>query len=192
MVSITKWVMLGIALIGFGLFTKEASATSLTGTLARTGLAGTHIGGALTSVGTGTGDLFRGLLTPLWEVGNFVKSWTGSSPTTERQQLTGQGGGFTDAETQGGGDTGVNTEPVNTPNWFQQSGDTPVTITGQSQGSTWSFLNNPTTIPTATAETESGGGSNDNTGHGGGISQGGYTSGAISAHKATGGFGAAN
>ena len=118
MVSITKWVLLGVALIGFGLFTKEASATSLTGTLARTGLAGSHIGGALSSVGSGTGDLFRGLLTPLWEVGNFVKSWGGSNATTERENLTGQGGGFADAETQGGGDTGVNTEPVNTPNWF--------------------------------------------------------------------------
>ena len=117
MVSITKWVLLGAALIGFGLFTKEATATSLTGTLARTGLAGSHIGGALSSVGSGTGDLFRGLLTPLWEVGNFVKSWTNGSATTERENLTGQGGGFTDAETQGGGDTGINTEPV-IPNWF--------------------------------------------------------------------------
>ena len=184
MVSITKWVLLGAALIGFGLFTKEAGATSLTGTLARTGLAGSHIGSALSSVGSGTGDLFRGLLTPLWEVGNFVRSWT-DSPTTERQQLTGQGGGFTDAETQGGGDTGINTDPINTPNWFQQSGDTPVIITGQSQGSMWSFL------PTVTAEDESGGGSNNTTGTGGGV-QGGYTSGAISAHKSTGGFGAAN
>ena len=87
MVNITKWIILGAGLIFFGLFTREAAATSLTGTLARTGLAGQHAGGALSSLGTGTGDFFRGLLTPLWEVGNFVKSWTsGSSATTERKQ----------------------------------------------------------------------------------------------------------
>ena len=116
MVNLTKWIILGAGLVFFGLFTREAAATSLTGTLARTGLAGQQIGGALSSTGTGAGDLFRGLLTPIWEVGNFVKSFTGlGSPQQEREQLTGQGGGFDDAEQQGGGDTGVNTEPVIPP-----------------------------------------------------------------------------
>jgi hypothetical protein len=116
MVNLTKWIILGAGLVFFGLFTREAAATSLTGTLARTGIAGQQIGGALSSAGAGAGDLFRGLMTPLWEVGNFVKSFTGlGSPQQEREELTGQGGGYDDAEQQGGGDTGVNTEPVTPP-----------------------------------------------------------------------------
>jgi hypothetical protein len=123
MVNITKWVLLGGALIMMGLFTKEAAQTSLTGTLQRTGMAGGHVGSALSSVGSGVGDLFRGLFTPLWEVGNFAKSfgfgldyWGNSTPdpqaSTQRIELTGQGGGFSDAETQGGGDPGFNTDPI--------------------------------------------------------------------------------
>jgi len=130
MVSITKWVLIGASLIMLGLFTKEAATTSLTGTLQRTGMAGGSIGSALSSVGSGVGDLFRGLFTPLWEVGNFAKSfgfgsdiWGNSTPDPQaelqRIELSGQGGGFVDAETQGGGDTGINTDPVqDTPGWF--------------------------------------------------------------------------
>ena len=133
MVSITKWIIIGAGMIMLGLFTKEASQTSLTGTLHRTGMAGGSIGSALSGVGSGVGDLMRGLFTPLWEVGNFAKSfgfgsdyWGNSTPDpqaeTQRIELTGQGGGFTDAETQGGGDPGVNTDPVgdtpDTPGWF--------------------------------------------------------------------------
>ena len=123
MVNITKYVLLAGGLILMGLFTKEAATTSLTGTLQRTGMAGGSIGSALTSVGSGVGDLFRGLFTPLWEVGNFAKSfgmgsdfWGNSTPdpqaSTQRIDLTGQGGGFVDAETQGGGAPGFNTAPI--------------------------------------------------------------------------------
>ena len=123
MVNITKYVLLAGGLILMGLFTKEAAATSLTGTLQRTGMAGGSVGSALSSVGSGVGDLFRGLFTPLWEVGNFAKSfgmgsdfWGNSTPdpqaSTQRIDLTGQGGGFVDAETQGGGDPGFNTDPI--------------------------------------------------------------------------------
>ena len=106
-----------------GLFTKEAAATSLTGTLQRTGMSGASLGSALSGVGGGIADLMRGLFTPLWEVGNFAKSfgmgsdfWGNSTPdpqaSTQRIDLTGQGGGFVDAETQGGGDPGFNTDPI--------------------------------------------------------------------------------
>ena len=134
MVNITKWIIIGAGMIMLALFTKEASQTSLTGTLHRTGMAGGSIGSALSGVGSGVGDLFRGFFTPLWEIGNFAKSfgfgsdyWGNSTPDpkaeTQRIELTGQGGGFTDAETQGGGDPGVNTDPVSdtptdTPGWF--------------------------------------------------------------------------
>ena len=123
LVSITKWVIIGAGLIMLGLFTKEAATTSLTGTLQRTGMAGGSIGSALSGVGGGIADLMRGLFTPLWEVGNFAKSfgmgsdfWGNSTPdpqaSTQRIDLTGQGGGFADAETQGGGDPGFNTDPI--------------------------------------------------------------------------------
>ena len=133
MVNITKWVLLGGSLILLGLFTKEAANRGLTSTLQRAGIAGQSIGTGLSGIGSGIGDTFRGLLTPLWEVGNFAKSFGFGSPnisgqgysTTdpqsnqERIMLTGQGGGFDDAEQQGGGDTGVNTDPIgSTPNWF--------------------------------------------------------------------------
>ena len=123
MVNITKYVLLAGGLIIMGLFTKEAAQTSLTGTLQRTGMAGGSIGTAISGIGAGVGDLFRGLFTPLWEIGNFAKSfgmgsdvWGNSTPdpqaTSQRIELTGQGGGFTDAETQGGGDPGFNTDPI--------------------------------------------------------------------------------
>ena len=144
-----------------GLFTKEASATSLTGTLQRTGMAGGSIGSALSGVGGGPGDFMRGLFTPLWEVGNFAKSfgmgsdfWGNSTPDiqaeTQRIDLTGQGGGFVDAETQGGGDPGYNTDPISdipstTPLPLSLVPHTIVNtgfggITGASSGSSWSFL----------------------------------------------------
>lgn len=106
-----------------GLFTKEAATTSLTGTLHRSGLAGGSVGSALSSIGGGVGDVMRGLFTPLWEIGNFAKSfgfggdyWGNSTvdpqSNQERILLTGQGGGYDDASQQGGGDTGVNQEPI--------------------------------------------------------------------------------
>lgn len=131
--NITKWVVLGGSLILLGLFTKEAAARGLTSTLQRTGIAGQSIGTGLSGIGSGIGDAFRGLLTPLWEVGNFAKSFGFGSPNIsgqgystndpqaiqERTLLSGQGGGFSDASQQGGGDTGINEDPVgDQPNWF--------------------------------------------------------------------------
>lgn len=131
--NITKWVILGGGLILLGLFTKEAAAHGLTSTLQRTGIAGQSIGTGLSGIGSGIGDAFRGLLTPLWEIGNFAKSFGFGSPNIsgqgystndpqaiqERTLLSGQGGGFDDASQQGGGDVGINEDPVgDQPNWF--------------------------------------------------------------------------
>ena len=85
-------------------------------------MAGGSVGSALSGIGGGIADVMRGLCTPLWEVGNFAKSfgmgseyWGNSTPDiqaeTPRIDLTGKGGGFVDAETQGGGDPGFNTDP---------------------------------------------------------------------------------
>ena len=131
--NITKWVILGGGLILLGLFTKEAATRGLTSTLQRTGIAGQSIGTGLSGIGSGIGDAFRGLLTPLWEIGNFAKSFGFASPNIsgqgystndpqaiqERTLLSGQGGGFDDASQQGGGDVGINEDPVgDQPNWF--------------------------------------------------------------------------
>jgi hypothetical protein len=170
LVSITKWIIIGGGLIMLGLFTKEAAATSLTATLQRTGMAGGSVGSALSGIGGGIADFMRGLFTPLWEVGNFAKSfgmgsdyWGNSTPDiqaeTQRIDLTGQGGGFIDAETQGGGDPGFNTDPISdtptsplplslVPHTIVDKGfggsvlpQVPFgTITGSSSGSIWSFL----------------------------------------------------
>jgi hypothetical protein len=132
-VNITKWVILGGGLILLGLFTKEAATKGLTSTLQRTGIAGQSIGTGLTGIGSGIGGIFKGLLSPLWEIGNFAKSFGFASPNIsgqgystndpqaiqERTLLSGQGGGFDDASQQGGGDVGINEDPVgDQPNWF--------------------------------------------------------------------------
>lgn len=239
MVNITKWVLLGGSLILLGLFTKEAATTSLTGTLHRTGTAGGAIGSGLSSVGGGIADVFKGLFSPLGQIGNFARSfgfgsqlWGNSTvdpqSTEERIQLTGQGGGFDDAEQQGGGDTGINTDPIgDSPNWFNFSPD-PVTwftprnplpqaagmfdvggtdikmstVFGQSlplsaEARRWySDIGEPGTglgSKIVINPTNPGGGSNNSTGGGGGIgASGGYSSGARTSHRSTGGFGAAN
>jgi len=223
LVSITKWIIIGAGMIMLGLFTKEAATTSLTGTLHRTGMAGGSIGSALSGVGSGVGDLFRGLFVPLWEVGNFAKSfgfgsdyWGNSTPDpqaeTQRIELTGQGGGFTDAETQGGGDPGVNTDPVSdTPNWFgwnMQS--TPGSIFDVGGSNIQTSIVHGQSLPlsqearnyyqnigvdvSGTVQSEpTGGGSNVTTGGGGGSGSGvSFSSSGHSGSWSGGGFGAAN
>jgi hypothetical protein len=232
MVNITKWVLLGGSLILLGLFTKEAAATSLTGTLHRAGMAGGSVGGALTGIGSGIGDVFRGLLTPLWEVGNFAKSFGFGAPNIsgqgystsdpqsnqERIFLTGQGGGFDDAEQQGGGDTGVNTDPIgDRPNWFSFPSLPPAagifdvggsdiqiskiswgngTLTKSlplSQQARSYYANLGVDVRTATQSQPTGGGSNSTTGGGGGSGSGvSFSSSGHSGRARGGGFGAAN
>ena len=225
MVSITKWVVLGGALIMLGLFTKEAAQTSLTSTLSRTGQAGRSLGGALTGVGGGIGDVFRGLFTPLHEVGNFARSfgfgsdlWGNSTvdpqSTNERIFLTGQGGGFPDAEQQGGGDTGVQQDPIgDTPNWFtfpqafgqQTSGIFDVggsdikisqvfgqTVPLSAEARDW-YSNIGVDVTPATQVAPTGGGSNSTTGGGGGGGSGvSFSSSGHGGFASGGGFGAAN
>jgi hypothetical protein len=225
LVNITKWVLLGGSLILLGLFTHEAGRTSLTGTLHRTGTAGAAIGSGLSSVGGGIGDVFKGLFSPLGQIGNFARSfgfgsqlWGNSTvdpqSTEERIQLTGQGGGFDDAEQQGGGDTGINTDPIgDSPNWFNFNfnplpqaagifdvGGTDIkmsTVFGQSlplsAEARQYYSNIQSNAGSLTTSSPTGGGSNATTGGGGGIgASGGYSSGARTSHRSTGGFGAAN
>lgn len=109
MVSLTKIAIIGGALLFLGLFTQEAAATGLTGTLQRTGLAGQNIGQAAASIGTGAGTgitgIFKGLLSPFWEIKNLISGFmTLGAPalTVPQGGAPGQGGG-TNLDTGGGG-----------------------------------------------------------------------------------------
>mgnify|MGYP001256232034 CR=1 FL=1 len=79
MVNFTKWILIAAGLVGLGLFTQEAAATGLTGTLRRTGLSGMSIGSGAAAAGTGIGSgisgFFKGVLSPFWEIRNIVRGF---------------------------------------------------------------------------------------------------------------------
>jgi len=79
LVNLQKWIVIIAAIVGLGLFTQEAAATGLTGTLARTGLAGGQIGSGIQQAGTGAGQgiagLFRGVLSPIWGIRNIGRGF---------------------------------------------------------------------------------------------------------------------
>jgi len=64
LVSISKWVILGLGLVTATFFFKEAAGSSLTSTLSRTGLAGSNLGGGIDSVLSGTSSGLVTLLNP--------------------------------------------------------------------------------------------------------------------------------
>jgi hypothetical protein len=114
MVNLKSIAIIGAALVFLGLFTQEAAGKGLTGTLQRTGLAGSSIGkGALdigTGFGRGTAEIFRGLLSPFWEIKNIIEGFMsiGNPLHISGTQGTGQGtltntGGGLVSNQQGGG-----------------------------------------------------------------------------------------
>ena len=113
MVNFTKWILIAAGLVGLGLFTQEAAATGLTGTLQRTGLSGVSIGSgaaaAGTGIGSGIGGFFKGVLSPFWEIRNIVRGFMnlGSATPWSEDTETGGGGGSGDTTGDGGG-----SEPV--------------------------------------------------------------------------------
>jgi len=114
MVNLKSIAIIGAALVFLGLFTQEAAGKGLTGTLQRTGLAGSSIGkGALdigTGFGRGTAEIFRGLLSPFWEIKNIIEGFMniGNPLHISGTSGTGQGiitytGGGLVSNQQGGG-----------------------------------------------------------------------------------------
>ena len=109
MVNFTKWILIAAGLVGLGLFTQEAAATGLTGTLQRTGLSGVSIGSgaaaAGTGIGSGIGGLFKGILSPFWEIRNIVRGFMnlGSATPWDQDLPSGGGGGTGDTTGDGGG-----------------------------------------------------------------------------------------
>ena len=124
MVNFTKWVVIAAGLVFLGLFTKEAAASGLTGTLQRTGLAGQSIGGGLEAIGRGGGAGFSGLLQPFWEIRNIVRGFMNlgvASPWLE--DAPEQGGGTTDTTGDGGGSDPVPVAIIQgTPDIYTGSG----------------------------------------------------------------------
>jgi len=112
LVNFTKWILIAAGLVGLGLFTQEAAATGLTGTLQRTGLSGVSIGtgaaAAGTGIGSGIGGFFKGVLSPFWEIRNIVRGFMNLGSATPWIEATpNQGGGTTALTGEGGG-----TEPT--------------------------------------------------------------------------------
>jgi len=119
LVNITKWLIIGAGILFLGLFTQEAAATGLTGTLRRTGLSGQTIGTGIKGVGSGIGGFFVETLKPLWEVRNIVRGFMNlGSATPWLEDLPEQGGGSGSLSGGGGGET---TPQVNTPLTITQS-----------------------------------------------------------------------
>lgn len=114
MVNLKSIAIIGAALVFLGLFTQEAAAKGLTGTLERTGLASSSIGkGALdigTGFGRGTAEVFRGILSPFWEIKNIIEGFMNignplkiaGTTGTGQSVITNTGGGLVSNE-QGGG-----------------------------------------------------------------------------------------
>ena len=104
MVNFTKWVVIAAGLVFLGLFTQEAAASGLTGTLQRTGLAGQSIGGGLAAIGRGGGAGFSGLLSPFWEIRNIIRGFMNlGSATPWLEDSPAQGGGTNEGTGDGGG-----------------------------------------------------------------------------------------
>ena len=107
MVNFTKWILIAAGLVGLGLFTQEAAATGLTGTLQRTGLGGAAIGSGAAAAGTGIGSgisgLFKGVLSPFWEIRNIVRGFMNLGSATPWLDDTTTGGGGGSANVSSGG-----------------------------------------------------------------------------------------
>ena len=104
MVNFTKWVVIAAGLVFLGLFTQEAAATGLTGTLQRTGLSGQSIGGGLAAIGRGGGAGVSGLLSPFWEIRNIIRGFMNlGSATPWLEDSSKQGGGTDSSSGEGGG-----------------------------------------------------------------------------------------
>ena len=124
MVNFQKWIIIAAGLVFLGLFTQEAAASGLTGTLQRTGLAGQSIGGGLAAIGRGGGAGVSGLLSPFWELRNIIRGFMNLGSATPWLEDTPEQGGGTNETTGDGG--GADPVPVpiiqGTPDIYTASG----------------------------------------------------------------------
>lgn len=106
MVSITKWLIVGLGLLFAGYFFKEAAGSSLTSTLARTGLAGKEVGSGIAGIGAGVGEAGVRALDPFFSMadlfkkfGNLFGNGNGETTTTTTLPSIGTTGGVSFSET---------------------------------------------------------------------------------------------
>ena len=88
MVSITKYIILGLGILAATFFFKEAAASSLTGTLARTGLAGQSVGTGIGAVGAGVGEAGVRLLDPFFSLADLFAKFGGLFGTPSGETVT--------------------------------------------------------------------------------------------------------
>ena len=188
MVNFTKWILIAAGLIGLGLFTQEAAATGLTGTLQRTGMSGAAIGSGAAAAGTGLGQGIGGFFTqslkPLWEIRNIIRGflYLGRASPCLADFPAGGGGGTGDTTGDGGGEGAV-------PQMITQG------VPDSYSGAGFTYYSNPNLSPSPVTDvtvhgvdlplsaeavkyyenlgvvvTASGGGTNSTTGGGGGSS----------------------
>ena len=88
MVKISKWIILGVGLVAAGLFFREAAGSSLSQTLARTGISGREVGGGIGAVGGGIGEFGVRLLDPFFSLGDLIKKYMNLFPAGEQVTQT--------------------------------------------------------------------------------------------------------
>lgn len=156
MVNISKWALLGIGIITASLFFREAAATTLTGTLSRTGLAGAEIGTGINKTLTGLGSGSARLIDPLFSlVDLFGKTQTLFEPSGTGRNSNEVGGGFNQDNNAGGGIQASNIPTSLAGVSASNGGGTTVTSSAISGAGSWSSA-----AKKATGVSFSGGGSN--------------------------------
>jgi hypothetical protein len=75
LVNVTKWIVIGLGILAASFFFKEAAASSLTGTLHRTGLAGQSLGTGIAATGAGVGEAGVRLLDPFFSLGDLFSKF---------------------------------------------------------------------------------------------------------------------
>jgi len=115
MVSITKWLILGLGLVAASFFFKEAAGSSLTSTLARTGIASKEVGSGIAAIGAGAGEAGVRALDPFFSMADLFKKFG---------NLFGMGNGETTTSTTlpaiatTGGVSFSETNPQTPSDWF--------------------------------------------------------------------------
>lgn len=179
MVNFQKWIIIIAGIVFLGLFTQEAAATGLTGTLQRTGLSGSSIGSGIAATGIGAGQgiagFFRGILSPFWEIRNIVSGFMNLGNLTPSLEDPPEQGGGTNPTTGSGG--AIDSVPVpiiqGRPDTYTTTTNVYPDYSGQFNPAGWTHaFDYGSAEHLALTESGGGGGTNLTTGFGGGNSTG--------------------
>lgn len=140
--SLSKWAIIGAGVIIAGLFFREAAATSLTGTLQRTGLAGQELGSGIQSTLTGVGAGSARLTDPLFSLVDLFRKVGDLFPKSpDNVNIVTQGGGMNLDDNAGGGITptksGSKATVVSSSNSWSSAAKAATGTSFRSTGSNW-------------------------------------------------------